>query len=54
MTHALQVLHALQWHHLVGERLFNWLKPPLRTNTPTRTLYWVALMEKSRALAAHL
>ena len=38
----------------VGERLFNWLKPLLRTTTPTRTLYWVALRVKSRALAAHV
>ena len=38
---------------LVGERLVSWLKPPLRTTTPTRMLYWVALREKSRALAAH-
>ena len=28
--------------------------PPLRTTTPTRTLYWVALMMDTRALAAHL
>ena len=39
---------------LVGERYCNWLKPPLRTTTPTRTLYWVALKMKTRALAAHL
>ena len=39
---------------LVGEHFCNWLKPPLRTTTPTRTLYCVALKEKSRALAAHL
>ena len=39
---------------LVGERLFHWLTPQLRTTTPTRTLYRVALLEKSRALAAHL
>ena len=25
---------------LVGEHWVNWLKPPLRTTTPTRTLYW--------------
>ena len=39
---------------LVGEHFCNWLKAPLRTTTPTRTFYWVALKEKSRALAAHL
>ena len=39
---------------LVGERYCNWLKPPLRTTTPTRTLYWVALKMRTRALAAHL
>ena len=39
---------------LVGEHFCNWLKPPLRSTTPTRTLYWVALKEKSRAPAAHL
>ena len=41
MTHALQVLHTLQWHILLGEHFLNWLKPQLRTTTPTRTLYWV-------------
>ena len=25
---------------LVREHLCNWLKPPPRTTTPTRTLYW--------------
>ena len=39
---------------LVGEDFCNWLQPPLRTNTPARTLYWVALKERSRALASHL
>ena len=39
---------------LVREHFCNWLKPPLRTTTPTRTLYWVALMMETRALAAHL
>ena len=39
---------------LVGEPFCNWLKPPLRTTTPTRTLYCVALKMKTRALAAHL
>ena len=39
---------------LVGEHFCNWLKPPLRTTTPTRMLYWVALKMKTRALAAHL
>ena len=39
---------------LVGEHFCNWLKLPLRTTIPTRTLYCVALKEKSRALAAHL
>ena len=39
---------------LAGERYCNWLKPPLRTTTPTRTLYWVALEMRTRALAAHL
>ena len=39
---------------LVGEHFCNWLKPPLRTITPTRKLYWVALRMKTRALAAHL
>ena len=28
---------------LVGERYCYWLKPPCRTTTPTRTLYWVVL-----------
>ena len=39
---------------LVGEHLLNWLKPPLRTTTPTRTLYWVVLMTRSQAPMAHL
>ena len=39
---------------LVGEHFCNWLKPPLRATTPTRTLYWLALKERSRALAAQL
>ena len=39
---------------LVGGHFSNWLKPPLRTTTPTRTLYRLALKEESRALAAHL
>ena len=39
---------------LVGEHFCNWLKPPVRTTTPTRTLYWVALKMKTRALAPHL
>ena len=39
---------------LVGERYCHWLKPPLRSTTPTRTLYWVALKMKTRAPAAHL
>ena len=39
---------------LVAQHVCNWLKPPLRTTTPTRTLYWVALKKKTRALAAHL
>ena len=51
MTHALQVLHTLQWHHPGGRALRNWLKPPLRTTTPTRTLYWVLLKNMSWVLA---
>ena len=39
---------------LVGERYCNWLKPPLRTTTRTRTLYWVALKMKTRTPASHL
>ena len=39
---------------LVGQRYCNRLKPPPRTTTPTRTLYWVELKMKTRALAAHL
>ena len=35
---------------LVGERYCNWLKPPLRTTTATRTLYWVVLKIKSWVL----
>ena len=35
---------------LVGEHFCNRLKPPLRTNTPTHKLYWVALKMKTRAL----
>ena len=38
----------------MGEHFVNWLKPPLKTTTPTRTLYWVVLMKRSRALMAHL
>ena len=54
MTHALQVLHTLQWHHPGGRALRNWLKPPLRTTTPTRTLYLVLLMNMSWVLATLL
>ena len=39
---------------LVGEYVCNWLKPPLRTTTATRTIYWVALTMMISALAAHL
>ena len=39
---------------LVGEHFCNSLKPPLRTTSPTRALYWVALMMVTRALSAHL
>ena len=39
---------------LSSEHFCSWLKPPLRTTTPTRTLYWVALKMKTRVLAAHL
>ena len=35
---------------LVGEHFCNWLKPPLRTTTPTCTLYWVWLKIMSWAL----
>ena len=35
---------------LVGEHFCNLLKPPLRTTTPTRTLYWVWLKIKSWVL----
>ena len=54
MTHALQVLHTLQWHHPGGRALCNWLKPPLRTTTPTRTLYWVLLKNMSWVLGTLL
>ena len=35
---------------LVGERYCYWLKPPRRTTTPTRTLYWVVLKIKTWVL----
>ena len=35
---------------LVGERYCYPLKPPRRTTTPTRTLYWVVLKMKSWVL----
>ena len=35
---------------LVGEHCCNWLKPRLRTTTPTRTLYWVWLKNTSWVL----
>ena len=54
VTHALQVLHTLQWHHPLGEHWCNWLKPPLSTTTPTRTLYWVLLKNMSWVLATLL
>ena len=40
----------LQGTILVGEHFRNWLKPPLRTTTPTRTLYWVWLKNTSSVL----
>ena len=39
---------------LVGEHWGNWLKPPLRTATPTRTLYLVLLKNMSWVLATLL
>ena len=54
MTHALQVLHTLQWHDPGWRALRNWLKPPLRTTTPTRTLYWVLLKKMLWVLATLL
>ena len=39
---------------LVGEHWGNWLKPPLRTTTPTRTLYLVLLKNMSWVLATLL
>ena len=33
---------------LVGEHWGNWLKPPLRTTTPTRTLYWALRSQRCR------
>ena len=39
---------------LVDEHCCNWLKPPLRTTTPTRTLYWVLLKNMSWVLTTLL
>ena len=39
---------------LVGEHCCNWLKPPIRTTTPTRTLYWVLLKNMSWVLTTLL
>ena len=63
LTHspAHEEKHAGRRHHysthptysgtiLVGEHFCNWLKPPLRSTTPTRTLYWVWLRTKSWVL----
>ena len=36
--------------NLVGERYCYWLKPPRKTTTPTRMLYWVVLKIKSWVL----
>ena len=55
VTHALQVLHTLQWHHPGGRALLQLAQAPTQDyHSYTNTLYWVALKEKSRALAAHL
>ena len=48
VTRPLQVLHTLQWHHPGGRALGNWLKPPRRTTTPTRTLYLALRRGSSR------
>ena len=39
---------------LVGEHCCNWLKPQLRTTTPTRTLYWVLFKNMLWVLATLL
>ena len=40
----------LQWHHPGGRALLQLAQAPLRTTTPTRTLYWAWLKNTSWVL----
>ena len=54
VTHALQVLHSLQWHQPSKDERALRLKPSPWLATPTHTRYLVALKNLSQALVAHL
>ena len=54
VTHALQVLHSLQWHQPSKDERALRLKPSPWLATPTHTRCWVVLKNLSQALLAHL
>ena len=43
MTHALQVLHTLQWHHPGGRALLQLAQAPTQDYHSYTHLYWVVL-----------
>ena len=48
MTHALQALHTLQWHHLGGRALMQLAHPPSQDyHSYTHTLLGVAMAKVS-------
>ena len=54
VTHALQVLHSLQWHQPSKDERALRLEPSPWLATPTHTRYLVVLKKLSQALGAHL
>ena len=55
MTHALQALHTLQWHHPGGRALEQLAQAPTQDyHTYTHTLLGVAKVKVSWVLTTHL
>ena len=54
MTHALQVLHTLQWHHPGGRALVQLAQAPTQDYHSYTTLYLVLLKNMSWVLATLL
>ena len=54
MTHALQVLHSLQWHQPWKDKRALRLKHSPWLATPTHTGYLVVLKNLFQAVVAHL